>query len=118
MEQIIKRGIKKEQSAEKYMKSVKFENKEKKEKKDERRRTAIDKVRMDYISHTNKGMDYYRNVLSETEGRIQQKMDKERAKSATVYNHIRYNAEIYSTGGNIGQFNRLKNLSIQSPSND
>lgn len=70
MDQLLKRQIKKEQSAEKYMKTVRYENKEKKEKKDERRRTAIDKVRNDHISHINRGMDYYKNVLTETEGRI------------------------------------------------
>ena len=82
LESIIKRSIKKERLAEKYMKNVKYDNKELKKKKDERRRTAIDKVRTDYISHTNAGMDYYKNVLSEIDNRTQNKEQKERAKSA------------------------------------
>ena len=64
------------------MKNVRYDNKEKKEKKDERRRTAIDKVRNDYISHTAAGMDYYRGVLNEIDNRTSEKVNKERAKSA------------------------------------
>ena len=74
--------MKKEKLAEKYMKSVRYDNKELKKKKDERRRTAIDKVRNDYITHTNAGIEYYQNVYSDIDNRTNHKVAKERAKSA------------------------------------
>lgn len=119
MDQLIKRSLKKEKYAEKFNKSVKYDNNEKKEKKDERRSIAMNKVRQDQIQHTNKGMEYYKNVLKDIDERKEQVNEKERAKSAQVYSNIRYNAEIYQNGGNISQMNKhMKNVmspKIESP---
>lgn len=80
------------------MKAVKNDNKEKKEIKDKRRNDAMVKVRRDIADHTSRGMQQYNEILSDIRTREKQIKDRERAKSAQIYNTMRYQAELSNTG--------------------
>ena len=87
--------------AEQKMKVTKYFNKEKKEIQDRRRTDCINKVRRDLMIKTEEGNVVFQGIYRDIDERIEQNKLKERAKSATAYNRIKKNSEIFSTGINI-----------------
>lgn len=85
IDEIIKRGDKKEKAKEKILKNKIYFNEKAQEKRTNRIMNAKKHILDERKQQLEDGQTYYKNIFKEIDERQLQKINKERAKSANIY---------------------------------